>query len=55
MGKDLTNSQIERQNILNNKYAFQEIQNAVVIHGFIYNDDFIKALLAFIEYETKEN
>ena len=31
MGKDLTNSSIERQNVLNNPYAVQEIQKAVDI------------------------
>ncbi len=32
MGKDLTNSSIERQNVLNNSYALQEIQKAVDGH-----------------------
>jgi len=33
MGKDLTNSDIERQNILNNPYALQEIEKATYIRG----------------------
>jgi hypothetical protein len=33
MGKDLTNSSIHRQNILNNPYALQEIEKAAHIQG----------------------
>lgn len=33
MGKDLTDSVIERQNILNNPYALQEIEKATHIKG----------------------
>jgi len=33
MGKDLTDSAIERQNILNNPYALQEIEKATRIKG----------------------
>jgi hypothetical protein len=33
MGKDLTNSSVERQNILNNPYALKEIENAARIQG----------------------
>lgn len=33
MSKDLTNSPIHRQNILNNPYALQEIEKAAHIHG----------------------
>lgn len=33
MKKDLTNSNIERQNILNNPYALKEIEKATSIHG----------------------
>ncbi|MGE4443375.1 MAG: DNA-binding protein [Candidatus Altimarinota bacterium] len=34
MPKDLTNSNIDRQNILNNQYALSEIQKAIGIEGF---------------------
>ena len=33
MTKDLTNSNIERQNILNNQYALTEIEKATHIQG----------------------
>lgn len=33
MNKDLTTSQIDRQNILNNPYALTEIEKAAGIHG----------------------
>ena len=33
MTKDLTNSSIHRQNILNNPYALQEIEKATRISG----------------------
>ncbi|MBI9076597.1 MAG: hypothetical protein JEZ02_14415 [Desulfatibacillum sp.] len=33
MDKDLTTSDIDRQNILNNPHALQEIENAVSIRG----------------------
>lgn len=36
MVKDLTTSEIARQNILNNKYALQEIQNAVGLRGVLF-------------------
>ncbi|MCF7920272.1 MAG: hypothetical protein K9N06_10215 [Candidatus Cloacimonetes bacterium] len=36
MGKDLTSSNIDRQNILNNRYAISEIQKAVDIQGIIF-------------------
>ncbi len=37
MTKDLTNSTIDRQNILNNQYALNEIQNAVKLQGIIFD------------------
>ncbi|MCK3682792.1 hypothetical protein [Maribellus sp. YY47] len=40
MANDLTNSGITRQNILNNKYAVQEIQKAVGITGVLYEQEF---------------
>lgn len=36
MNKDLTSSKIARQNVLNNKYALQEIQKAVGLPGVIF-------------------
>ncbi len=36
MDKDLTNSELERQNILNNPYAVQEIKKAAPIQGVIF-------------------
>jgi len=38
MGKDLTDSTIERQNILNNPYAVHEIQKAVDIRSIRFED-----------------
>ena len=38
MAKDLTSSQVDRQNILNNDVALPEIQKAVNIKCFIWND-----------------
>jgi hypothetical protein len=37
---DLTNSKIVRQNILNNKFAVEEIQNAVGLKGVLYEKEF---------------
>lgn len=36
MSKDLTNSGLDRQNILNNPYALSEIQKAVTIKGILF-------------------
>lgn len=41
MTKDLTVSQIERQNILNNPYALQEIQKATSIEGIKFEDKIV--------------
>lgn len=41
MGKDLTNSQIERQNILNNPYAIQEIEKATHLEGIRFENKVI--------------
>lgn len=38
MAKDLTSSQVDRQNILNNDVALPEIQKAVNIKCIIWND-----------------
>jgi len=48
MAKDLTSSQVARQNILNNKYALEEIQKAVGIKGVLFKNEykFVKKQLA---------
>ena len=38
MAKDLTSSRIDRQNILNNELALQEVENASKIKGIIFED-----------------
>lgn len=38
--KDLTNSTVARQNILNNNYAIEEIQYAVGIEGIVFDNQF---------------
>ena len=40
MSKDLTNSGIERQNILNNKYALQRIQDYVGLEGMLFEGEY---------------
>ncbi len=48
MFKDLTNSNIDRQNILNNQYALSEIQKAINMQGIIFEQKivFIKEQVA---------
>ena len=36
MAKDLTTSNVDRQNILNNQYAINEIQKAVKLQGILF-------------------
>ncbi len=38
--KDLTSSDIERQNILNNRFAVEEIQKAIGIEGIIFENEY---------------
>ena len=38
--RELTRSQVERQNVLNNKYAIQEIQNAVGLRGVLFEGEY---------------
>ncbi|MCD4664422.1 MAG: DNA-binding protein [Bacteroidales bacterium] len=40
MKKDLTNSRIDRQNVLNNRYAIEEIQKAAGVRGILYEGQF---------------
>lgn len=41
MNKDLTSSKIARQNVLNNKYALQEIQKAVGLPGIVFRGQLV--------------
>ena len=55
MAKDLTNSEIERQNILNNKYALNRIQAYVGIEGMLFEGEyrFTKEMIAdFFQVDT---
>jgi len=47
MGKNLTTSDIERQNILNNPFALQEIQKATHLKGLEYKGQFYLTYRAF--------
>ena len=54
--KDLTNSNIERQNILNNKYALQRIQEYIGIPGMLFEGEFkftTKMLTDFFEVDER--
>jgi hypothetical protein len=56
MSKDLTTSAIDRQNILNNPYAVEEIRTAAGIRGVIFEGElkFIKDQLAsFFEVDAR--
>jgi len=43
--KDLTVSQVDRQNILNNPYALQEIEKATRIKGIPFEGKTLTAIL----------
>ena len=54
--KDLTNSTVARQNILNKNYAIEEIQNAVGIEGIVFDNQFrfLKSQIAsFFEIDER--
>jgi hypothetical protein len=56
MSKDLTSSSIDRQNILNNNYAIEEISKAIGIRGILFEDEikFTKEQIAsFFEVDTR--
>lgn len=56
MKKDLTNSNIDRQNILNNRYAIDEIQKATNIIGINFEEKvrFTKEMVAdFFEVDIR--
>ena len=38
MGKDLSNSRIDRQNILNNELAIKEIEERGIVEAVFFND-----------------
>ncbi|MBT3751499.1 MAG: DNA-binding protein, partial [Bacteroidetes bacterium] len=38
--KDLTNSNVARQNILNNSYTIEEIKRAVGVEGIVFEKQF---------------
>lgn len=55
MSKDLTNSGVERQNILNNKYALQRIQEYIGMTGMLFEEEyrFTKKMVAdFFQVDT---
>ncbi|MCF7920271.1 MAG: hypothetical protein K9N06_10210 [Candidatus Cloacimonetes bacterium] len=39
MAKDLTNSNIDRQNILNNRYAIANIQEYIGFSGMLFQEE----------------
>lgn len=54
--KDLTNSNVQRQNILNNKYALERIQEYIGLPGMLFEGEYrftIKMVADF--YEVHEN
>jgi len=56
MAKDLTESSIARQNILNNNYALQEIQVAVGLRGVKFHGEYKfikKQIAAFFEVNER--
>jgi hypothetical protein len=53
---DLTTSDINRQNILNNKYALEEIQKATGIDGFLFKNQYrilTEQVAQFFEIDTR--
>lgn len=53
---DLTNSSIERQNILNNRYAIEEIQKAAGIKGLLFENQYRflnEQVAAFFEIDIR--
>jgi hypothetical protein len=56
MKKDLTNSEIDRQNILNNPYALSEIEKAAGIQGIPFENKTVvlkEQVAAFFEVTTR--
>lgn len=40
MAKELTNSKVDRQNILNNQFALEEIRKEVGLEGIIFEGEY---------------
>ncbi len=56
MGKNLTTSAIDRQNILNNRYAIEAIQKETGFKAIVYNNEFIfskEQLARFFEVDER--
>ncbi len=56
MGKNLTTSVIDRQNILNNRYAIEAIQKEMGLKAIIYNDEFVfskEQIVRFFEVDER--
>lgn len=54
--KDLTNSTIARQNILNNTYAIEEIKNAIGIEGILFDNQYLflkNQIASFFEVDER--
>ena len=54
--KSLTKSQVSRQNILNNKFAMQDLQNEIGLQGVIFQDELKfskKQIAAFFNIEER--
>ena len=41
MAKNLTNSQLDRQNILNNRYALEKLQEHLALDGILFEDNIV--------------
>ncbi len=41
MAKNLTNSQLDRQNVLNNRYAMQKLREHLDLEGIFFEDNFV--------------
>ena len=56
MTKDLTNSNVERQNILNNRYAIEKVQEFVGLPGMLFEEEYRftrKMVGDFFEVDTR--
>lgn len=56
MGKNLTTSVIDRQNILNNRYAIEAIQEETGLKALVYNNEFIfskEQIVRFFEIDER--
>jgi len=54
--KDLTNSNIDRQNILNNRYSLEKIQNFIGLPGMLFDGEYkftIKMVTEFFEIDER--